>query len=535
MTITKPDFLKTFENEFKDLYIKSSKAYWNASINGTEENWKEVTRLQLELIKLFRNKDYFDEIQNLKTRISEFDPLTQRQIKILYNEFLPNQYDLKKLEEITNLQNKIENVFATFRAQFNGKSISDNEVDEILKHETNSDVLKNVWEESKKIGELIVNDLIQLVKLRNEQATSLGYKNYHEMSLILSELEPEELDRLFLELEKSTDEKFREIKDKIDEDLSLRYGIKKEELMPWHYQQRFFQEAPAIYLINFDDFYKEKDLISITKNYFKSIGLPIDDLIEKSDLFEKPGKNQHAFCINIDRGNDVRVLCNVKSNVDWMGTLLHEYGHAAYDKFINQDLPFILRDAAHIFVTEAIAQLFGKFSVHPIWLKEIFNLTYEEINPIKDSSISFTKMNQIIFARWVFVMYRFEKALYENPEQDLNSLWWDLHAKYLLLRKPEGRNKPDWTTKIHIATSPCYYHNYLLGEVLSSQLNNHIHQIILKSNNIWEDVLINNPEIGNFLIENLFKYGSSLHWKEVIKIATGEELNPKYYNNQYLS
>jgi Zn-dependent M32 family carboxypeptidase len=57
----------------------------------------------------------------------------------------------------------------------------------------------------------------------------------------------------------------------------------------------------------------------------------------------------------------------------------------------------------------------------------------------------------------------------------------------------------------------------------------------LKSNNIWEDVLINNPEIGNYLIENLFKYGSSLHWKEVIKIATGEALNPKYYNNQYLS
>ncbi|MCK7529636.1 MAG: hypothetical protein MZV63_00520 [Marinilabiliales bacterium] len=38
-----------------------------------------------------------------------------------------------------------------------------------------------------------------------------------------------------------------------------------------------------------------------------------------------------------------------------------------------------------------------------------------------------------------------------------------------LLAKPEGRNMPDWATKIHVALYPCYYHNYLLGELLASQ------------------------------------------------------------------
>ena len=37
------------------------------------------------------------------------------------------------------------------------------------------------------------------------------------------------------------------------------------------------------------------------------------------------------------------------------------------------------------------------------------------------------------------------------------------------LKKPEGRNMPDWATKIHVALYPCYYHNYLLGELLASQ------------------------------------------------------------------
>lgn len=535
MTDIKPKYLKEFEEKFKELSIKGSLAYWNASINSTEENWNKVTKYQLEIIELLRDRNNFKEIKKLHSNLSEFNPLIQREIEILYKEFLPNQYDKDKLEEITNLQNKIENVFSSFRTSLDGKVLTDNDVDEILKQETDNQLLQKVWEANKEIGDLIVEDLIKLVKLRNEQAQYFGFKNYHEMSLILSELNPDELEKMFNELDKQTEQKFSELKQKIDSDLSQRYKINKEDLMPWHYQQRFFQEAPSIYSLSFNGFYKNKDLVEITKKYFRSIGLDIDDLIENSDLFEKPGKNQHAYCISIDKANDIRVLCNVKPNVDWMGTLLHEFGHAVYDKFIDRTLPFVLRDAAHIFVTEAIAMLFGKLAVHPIWIKEIFNLSESEIESIREASIQFTKMNQIIFSRWVLIMYNFEKELYDNPEQDLNSLWWDLHKRYLQLNKPENRNKPDWTTKIHIATSPCYYHNYLLGEIFSSQLNEYLHKNILNSNNIWEKVLINNSDIGRYLIDNLFRFGSSLHWKDVIKISTKEDLNTKYFVQQYVA
>ena len=35
------------------------------------------------------------------------------------------------------------------------------------------------------------------------------------------------------------------------------------------------------------------------------------------------------------------------------------------------------------------------------------------------------RREQLIFARWTMVMLHFEKALYEDPDQDLNRLWWD--------------------------------------------------------------------------------------------------------------
>jgi hypothetical protein len=41
-------------------------------------------------------------------------------------------------------------------------------------------------------------------------------------------------------------------------------------------------------------------------------------------------------------------------------------------------------------------------------------------------------------------MYRFEKAMYENPDQDLNQLWWNIVEKYQMMKEPEGRDMPDW-------------------------------------------------------------------------------------------
>ena len=55
-------------------------------------------------------------------------------------------------------------------------------------------------------------------------------------------------------------------------------------------------------------------------------------MIARSDLYEKKGKSPHAFCTDIDREGDVRVLANIVPNEYWMGTMLHELGHAVYSQ-----------------------------------------------------------------------------------------------------------------------------------------------------------------------------------------------------------
>ena len=123
--------------------------------------------------------------------------------------------------------------------------------------------------------------------------------------------------------------------------------------------------------MDLDSYYKDKDLVALTRTYYNGIGLNIDDLIARSDLFEKPGKYQHAFSSDIDRAGDVRVLCSVKPDSYWMNTLLHEFGHSVYSKFNDRSCPGLLRDAAHAFTTEAIANLFGRFAASPSWLRDM--------------------------------------------------------------------------------------------------------------------------------------------------------------------
>jgi peptidyl-dipeptidase A len=104
-----------------------------------------------------------------------------------------------------------------------------------------------------------------------------------------------------------------------------------------------------------------------------------------------------------------------------------------------------------------------------------------------------------------------------------------------MIKKPEGRNEPDWASKIHIASSPCYYHNYQLGELLASQLNHYITFNILKAKDVNNQSFANRKEVGEYLKTKVFAPGMRYRWDIMIEKATGEKLTPKYYAEQFVN
>ncbi|MEI8346174.1 MAG: M2 family metallopeptidase, partial [Pseudomonadota bacterium] len=318
------DFLKNYESKVVPLEKEQNVAYFNAAVSGKDEDYKKSEQLQIQMTKIYANKQDFALLEKFKKSGGISDPLLKRQLQVIYLGYLGNQVNEKKLEELIKRQTAIEQKFSTFRATVNGKQVTDNEINEALVKSKDSNELKNYWEGSKQIGQVVAMDVIELVKLRNEVAKELGFKNYHTMSLTLSEEDPQKIEKLFDELDQLTRDTFKKMKQQLDTSLASQYGIHLNQMRPWHYHDRFFQEAPQIYQVDFDAFYKNTKVIDLAKQYYTGIGLEIDELASHSDLYEKEGKQQHAFCSAIDREGDVRVLENIVPNLKWMDTTLHE-------------------------------------------------------------------------------------------------------------------------------------------------------------------------------------------------------------------
>ena len=139
----------------------------------------------------------------------------------------------------------------------------------------------------------------------------------------------------------------------------------------------------------------------------------------------------------------------------------------------------------------------------------------------------------LIFSRWCQVMLRFEVALYRNPDQDLNKLWWDLVEKYQRVRRPEGRDAPDYASKIHVVSAPAYYHNYMMGELFACQVHAAIVRELGLSGEPREAIYTRDPAVGRFMNERVFGPGRRYPWNELTRHATGAELNAKAFAAEF--
>src|SRR5205823_5527830 len=91
-----------------------------------------------------------------------------------------------------------------FKAKDEAQKMRDAEVRKVLKTSTLSKRRQDVWEASKEVGKVVEADLKELVKLRNEAATRLGKKNYHDLMLYLNEQNGDDLIKLFDRLDELT-------------------------------------------------------------------------------------------------------------------------------------------------------------------------------------------------------------------------------------------------------------------------------------------------------------------------------------------
>jgi len=179
-----------------------------------------------------------------------------------------------------------------------------------------------------------------------------------------------------------------------------------------------------------------------------------------------------------------------------------------------------------------VAMMFERLSKRAAFLEKM-KVAVENPKEFEETGAKTLRYRLLIFSRWCQVMLRFEKAMYEKPEQDLNKLWWDLVEKYQLQKRPAGRSEPDYASKIHVVSAPVYYHNYMMGELFASQVHHAIARDVYKGADPNTVIYVGNKDVGAFMKKKVFEPGRTKTWNELTRFATGDYLGPTAFARDF--
>lgn len=517
--------LADLEASLRPVQVESNRAWWEANVRSSPEAERQRQKLELAEREILGDPSAFAAVRAAVADASS--PAVTRPLQLLEAAMTPHQLDRETRRRLVELETTIETTYNTHRGEIDGEPVNDNRIAEVLTESDDVRLRREAWEASKSVGMAVAPQLLELVSLRNRAARSVGFRDHYEMALRLGELDERRLFATLDELEAATRGPFAVWKASLDAARTARFGCTPQDLRPWHYDDVFFQEPPRDGRLDLDALFASADLGELTLRTFAAISIDLRPVIEASDLLPRDGKSQHAFCIDIDRQGDVRVLSNNSPNERWMGTMLHEFGHAAYDREIDSALGWFLHGPAHMLTTEAVAMLFGRLVRDAGWLEQVAGLPEPEIAGIRAATRAAQRAAMLVFTRWVLVMTHFERGLYHAPEADHDTRWWDLVERFQGLRRPDGRHAPDWAAKIHLAVAPAYYQNYLYGELLASQLDAQLTATC--------GGLVDRPAAGRWLIDRFLSPGMSRRWDHLVAHATGEPLSPRHFVDQFVT
>lgn len=518
-------FLQDFIPKVAKKSTQLNKALWILETTGVSDAADLKADLDTELRLCFNDADVYKQLLEWDKDPALKDPVLKRQLNVLIRTFKQNQVPPALLEEMSQKEAALAQSYAQFRPKMDGKELSENDIRDRLKSEMNPEVRKKVWGASKDIGAVLAPQILALVELRNRAAKSLGYSDYFQMQLGLQEVDARWLLKTLEDLSEKSDAAYGKVIREIEQRQSKQFGVPASELGPWAWTDPFGQEDP-LDTHELDQLVAGVDIPRVSREFYAAMGVDVTPILSRSDMFERPGKNQHAFCIHLDRSGDVRTLNNVKNSIKWLETVLHELGHAIYELGFEKNLPWLLREPPHMIPTEAMALIAGRQAYRYEALGRLVG-TSPEKELLRKKAEESLRRRQLIFSRWVLVMTAFESELYRDPSQDLNALWWACVEKYQKIRAPKNREgKSDWAAKYHLGLAPVYYFSYLLGELFASA----IQEALVKECGAPH---LSGEKVGAFLGKKLFGPGNRLNWSDLIEHVTGKKLSPDAWIQEF--
>ena len=255
-------------------------------------------------------------------------------------------------------------------------------------------------------------------------------------------------------------------------------------------------------------------------------------------------ESEHPFT-NLISSHDVRITTHIYEDnfTSNLFSMAHEGGHGIYEQNISKKFEgSILKNAASLAYHESQSRFFENIVARSKpFSKYIFPLLQRKANGVLDDicwedyylainkvepSLIRTEADELTYCLHVMVRYEIEKMMLEDGFNfdTLPSLWNQKYKEYLGVDVPN--DKEGVLQDVHWTSGVGYFFSYALGNAYSSQIYNAMKkdldvETLLENGNI--------KPIINWLKSKMYKHGSMLKPKELIKAITNEEFNPEYY------
>ena len=540
-------FLDSYTTEYVKRYYASAEASWKTNTEIKEGDTLNAynSRIADEALTAFTGS--VENIEQTKKFLAQKDKLTPIQVRQLeYVLYLAGSdpqtvADLVK-EKIKASIAQTEKLFG-FNFMLDGKSVTTNDLDHILKTETDLNKRLAAWEASKEVGKSLKDGLVNLRRLRNETVRALDYPDYFSYQVSDYGLSTPDMMDMMQRLNQELRPLFRELHTYARYELAKKYGVSEvPDYLPAHWlPNRWGQDWSSMLDVeglDIDKILASKSPEWIVKEgeaLYTSMGFPPlpESFWAKSNLYPYPvdstlKKNNHASAWHLDLGTDVRSLMSVEPNAEWFETSNHELGHIYYYiAYSTPEVPPLLRNGANRAFHEALGSQMGMAAMQKPYL-----VGRGLVPPdAKTDSIQILLKEALNFAVFIpfaaGVMSEFEKALYADnlSPDEFNKKWWELAKKYQGIVPPSDRGEMycDAATKTHINDDAAQYYDYALSYVILFQLHQHIADNILHQPPTATNYF-GNKDVGAF-IQKIMSYGATRDWREVMKEATGEDMN----------
>lgn len=487
---------------------KAELSAWDFYINSTKENQAKYMNAEDEIQELFKDKDLYKQFSEIKKQGLN-DKHLDKQVKDLVKSFDEELNAGEAKKELREKENEIAAKYNAYIPKIDDKEVTKADISKILETEKNPDIRKKAYDAKIKGGDIIADDLVQLVKMRNEFAKTQGYDNYFDYQLKEEyDVDATRLNDLLQEVYENAKDTNKKLQQQNKEELSKEFGIAPNELKAYHYGLLLDNNPEK----DVNKCLKTKEqVVDISKQAYKNMGYDIDSMNVTLDLFPRKNKNTHGFCFEIEAGKDSRILANLTNNTGSLDTLCHELGHCVYNLGVDTNLPYLDQGTTPA-MTEAVAMMMGDLAQKENILKD--TVPQDTLEEFKAEQ----KKSESKFINRSMLIINFEKEMYKNPDQNLGKLWHDLKCIYTGKNKSEDVDN-EWATVPHYLSHPAYYQNYFRADLIKAQMYNHLTKEL--------GAITENKNTAEYLNNNLFKYGKSIEEEDLVEQFTGEKLSSK--------